>query len=137
MENTKSITLCLQVCCSPPHHCNRITITSLSKGPSLYCFKKDTDTEPKTIFYLTDWTVQAVEGNKVSDNIEMGKMEQLHFKVYLSHPIMLLSQHKHLIHLIRERPLTQVEELLANTAEDKVAWMAALMTEKNKVECSW
>lgn len=34
-------------------------------GPSLYCFKKDTDTEPKTIYYLTDWTVQAVESKKV------------------------------------------------------------------------
>lgn len=45
----------------------------------------------------------------------------------------LVSQQANLIHLIRERPTTQVEELLCGSTEDKAAWMAALMKEKNKV----
>ena len=47
--------------------------------------------------------------------------------------LLTLLQLKHIIHLIRERPVTEVEEILALSAEDKIAWMNALMKEKNKV----
>jgi len=46
---------------------------------------------------------------------------------------MVDAQSKTLIHLIRERPTTQVEELQALSEQDKAAWMAALMREKNKI----